>query len=226
MLGKHVSMIFQGSWFEIDAMYNVYPVTCSELTTFRSIYQCANFAYDDVANDWLCLKCNTGRTGLSDAGSLQDCLTEIDDCDSVLSFSGLYRDPEGADLLDLEAYASCTKCFNDKLPVLFLRASADQLLLAPFDESLLIPHDAALDVPTGQTSQCLLRTAEAFSLDPQAVFTSVPLNCGFVLYLTSLEKSADIANLPSIICYACLPGYSKVMTGVYISACEAIANCD
>ena len=174
-----------------------------------------------------CIKCKNGRTGVANNGFIESCEEVIQDCDESTIYKNLILPStidHDSNKITLQMLNSCSKCNNNKLPVIFLKDSA-KLEIAPFSQMETIPHTFE-QLPNNNLIKCLSLTHEDFSLQITQNFDSIPSNCGFILYYTQKEKSGDMLSDPSIVCAACKPGFKPVFTSNIIVNCEIIENCN
>ncbi len=110
------------------------------------------------------------------------CDIEIEHCDLEVEYKGLSKSPDLEDQLNLGAYLSCSKCSENKIPVLFLKIEGLFTLIDFYDLSQNPPYNENMTESLGPVVQCLVPTAENLQLDPNATINSVPANCGLILY--------------------------------------------
>lgn len=182
---------------------------------------------EDPSIIFKCIKCKNGRTGVANNGFIETCEEVIEDCDDSIIYKNLIL-PSSIDhesnKITLQMLSSCSKCNNNKLPVIFLK-NGSKLEIAPFSKLESIPHTID-QLPNNNLMKCLTLTHEDFSLQISQNFDSIPSNCGFILYYTQIEKSGDMLSDPSIVCAACKPGFKPVFTSSIIVNCEIIENCN
>lgn len=173
-----------------------------------------------------CIRCATGYTGSAANGYIENCGYTISDCDTDVSYTGLYH-PEGTGYSSsktmVSTFASCFACLDNKLPTLFInRVSNSALSIKPFD---LDNNTPLTNLPTDLMMMCLEANSTDLGLNPGSIMDTLPAECGFIVYYVNRAKSADINNNPSILCGGCSPGYSPVYTNNMISNCIPIPDC-
>lgn len=164
-----------------------------------------------------CKRCKIGQTGYAKDGYVANCSTKIIDCvnEEILNYQSPYQaNLDATNRFPLQNLTSCFRCYNSKIPVLFINSSLDY---EPF----------VFNQADGTTMVCLNITPIDFNLAADAVMTSIVSNCGQVVYFVNqTTNSADLTNAQrNIFCSACLPGFSPEYTNQKISKCNPITNC-
>ncbi len=192
---------------------------------FDEIDRCDLYTHEIIQVDeedfnlYKCIRCKIGYTGITMDGYIEECGTEIEDCDYTLEYKNLLSPLNGkveSGKEPLNLYASCYKCEDEKIPVLFMKKGTTNYEFIEFE----------FDSDSGILTNCLDKTKEAFVIDENDPLDFVG-NCGFYLYLLDMDVSGDISNLEtlSIKCAACAPGYKPTFDTETITACTAIENC-